>query len=192
MNELKPFEQAISDFQKLTNLTKKTSQKILTDALFKREKIDALIKIIELLNNFNICDQCGLIRTQNNCLNCENSNKEIFLIENVYDYFFFKEKQSSEKYFSINFFDKKDYADFEKINLFIDRLQIFINNNNIKKIIILFSPSFKYEIISSVLKTKINKNIIILKMGVGVSFDSNIQYFDSETLKASIKNSEKI
>ncbi len=177
-------------------ISKSLSKKITLNFLKDLSKLEEFKKYLFNLEKIEICNICYTLKEKDfKCQNCIKKSKKIIIVENIEEALEIQENiYESEKIFSLGFFNKKNYLDYQKINFFIDRFKKFLffdQENYIKDIIISIPYSIETKIIIDLLKKeKIDKNIKTLP--IGVSFNSNLKSFDKETLRRALDNSEKI
>lgn len=168
----------------------KTSNFLLTaDENFIKELIE---KISNLKKKISFCKRCNYITEDNYCLNCtnKNANSTLMIVENVTNVKKINDLDFFKGYFYvlpylINLKEKLTKSEKYNYTELID----YINQKDIKEVIIVLSPTLEGEAtVSHIMKLLKNKKVKVSRAAIGLPMGSNIDYIDGFTIKQSIKN----
>jgi len=178
-----------SDLARILKISKAQSKKILIQLVeMNDDEVGVFKKSINLIRKKIIhCSNCNaLIVNNEECPYESNSrDKKKLCIVSSNDVLLNLERNKIHNglYYLLN-------NDVESKNYVSDLLRIkkLIKVNKISEMIIATSPSFKGEIIAVSLIEKFSSILKVTRIGVGVSFNSNLNYTDPETLKYAFQN----
>jgi recombination protein RecR len=188
-------ENYILELKKITNLTKRNSEKLLMD-LMNENKIDELSSFLnKIKNSFSECPTCFYLMENNFCESCMSDKRDkskICVVSNILD----AKAIIDKDIFNGTFHILKGEIDLNKnvapTDLKISELFDRINNENIE-VIIALNATFKGELTSNYLIQEIkSKNKKVSRLARGIPFGGVVNYIDRETMDNAIKNRNKL
>ncbi len=191
----------IANLSKLPGIGYKTAMR-LTFFLINSDNTNALNlanSIINLKKNITFCKKCFNFSTGDICEICKNPKRDPFavcVVENVVDMYRIENTGEFKGHYHILHGALSPIDGVNPQNIKIKELINRVANSDIKELIIATNPTSEGNATASYIiqniEQKLDKNINISRIGIGIPIGSEIEYVDPLTLSQAFKNRSKI
>ncbi len=198
MNYPESFQKLIDNFKLLPGIGTKTAERYAFCMLnLEEDKLEQFGKnISNIKNRVTTCPNCGCLCESNNCLICDDENRNqkiICVVENQKNVFVFEKLGVFKTKYHVlgGLISPMDGINPE--NLTIDKLVNRIKNEDIKEVILALSPGIEGNT-TSLYITKLleNTDVKVTQIAQGVPIGADMEYLDALTLEMALENRSEI
>ena len=193
MHNIPEIEDLIKIISRLPGLGPKSAKRIILKMINNRDELlKPMAKVlVDVYKNIYRCNNCGSLRSNKICINCDQSqkkNKKICVVENIADQWSIESSSIFDGYFHI-LGGTISSSGQRKEDLLIGSLVKRVENDNIEEVIIATSATVEgqttaYYIQDSLKKTQVK----ISKLAQGLPVGGEIENLDDGTLFSAFKN----
>ena len=193
MQNLEEIEHLVKIISKLPGLGPKSAKRIILKMINNREELlKPMAKVlVEVYKNINRCSLCGSLRSNNNCINCdENSkrSKKICVVENIADQWSIESSGFFDGYFHILGGTLSSLGQ-KKEDLLLSSLKKRVVSQKIEEIIICTSATVEGQTTAYYIQDFLkDTNVKISKLAQGLPIGGEIESLDDGTLYSAFKN----
>ena len=193
MQNLEEIEYLVKIISKLPGLGPKSAKRIILKMINNREELlKPMAKVlVEVYKNINRCSLCGSLRSNNNCINCdENSkrSKKICVVENIADQWSIESSGFFDGYFHILGGTLSSLGQ-KKEDLLLSSLKKRVVSQKIEEVIICTSATVEGQTTAYYIKDFLkDTNVNISKLAQGLPIGGEIESLDDGTLYSAFKN----
>jgi len=193
MQNLEEIEYLVKIISKLPGLGPKSAKRIILKMINNREELlKPMAKVlVEVYKNINRCSLCGSLRSNNNCINCdENSkrSKKICVVENIADQWSIESSGFFDGYFHILGGTLSSLGQ-KKEDLLLSSLKKRVVSQKIEEVIICTSATVEGQTTAYYIQDFLkDTNVKISKLAQGLPIGGEIESLDDGTLYSAFKN----
>ena len=193
MQNLEEIEYLVKIISKLPGLGPKSAKRIILKMINNREELlNPMAKVlVEVYKNINRCSLCGSLRSNNNCINCdENSkrSKKICVVENIADQWSIESSGFFDGYFHILGGTLSSLGQ-KKEDLLLSSLKKRVVSQKIEEVIICTSATVEGQTTAYYIQDFLkDTNVKISKLAQGLPIGGEIESLDDGTLYSAFKN----
>ena len=193
MQNLEEIEHLVKIISKLPGLGPKSAKRIILKMINNREELlNPMAKVlVEVYKNINRCSLCGSLRSNNNCINCdENSkrSKKICVVENIADQWSIESSGFFDGYFHILGGTLSSLGQ-KKEDLLLSSLKKRVVSQKIEEVIICTSATVEGQTTAYYIQDFLkDTNVKISKLAQGLPIGGEIESLDDGTLYSAFKN----
>jgi len=193
MQNLEEIEHLVKIISKLPGLGPKSAKRIILKMINNREELlKPMAKVlVEVYKNINRCSLCGSLRSNNNCINCdENSkrSKKICVVENIADQWSIESSGFFDGYFHILGGTLSSLGQ-KKEDLLLSSLKKRVVSQKIEEVIICTSATVEGQTTAYYIQDFLkDTNVKISKLAQGLPIGGEIESLDDGTLYSAFKN----
>ena len=195
MQNINEIDDLIKLISKLPGLGPKSAKRIVLKLINNKDEIVKPLAntLAQVYKNVTRCNSCGSLKSSlNNCINCENTNKnlnKICVVEDIADQWSIENSNIFKGYFHILGGTINSSENYEQKNLLIDSLIKRIKKNSLKEVIIATSATVEGQTTAHYIEDTIkNDKIKITKLAQGLPVGGEIEQLDDGTLFSAFKN----
>ena len=193
MQNLNEIDQLVKLISKLPGLGPKSAKRIILKLISNRDSI--LKPMIKALKNADInisrCINCGSLKSEENCSNCnqiQKKYKKICIVENIADQWSIEASNIFEGYFHV-LGGTINSTKNSKETLLLNSLLQKIEREKIEEVIIATSATVEGQTTAYYIRDSLkNLSVRISKLGQGLPVGGEIENLDDGTLHSAFKN----
>ena len=193
MQNLDEIDQLVKLISKLPGLGPKSAKRIILKLISNRDSI--LKPMIKALKNADInisrCINCGSLKSEENCSNCnqiQKKYKKICIVENIADQWSIEASNIFEGYFHV-LGGTINSTKNSKETLLLNSLLQKIEREKIEEVIIATSATVEGQTTAYYIRDSLkNLSVRISKLGQGIPVGGEIENLDDGTLHSAFKN----
>ena len=193
MQNLNEIDQLVKLISKLPGLGPKSAKRIILKLISNRDSI--LKPMIKALKNADInisrCINCGSLKSEENCSNCnqiQKKYKKICIVENIADQWSIEASNIFEGYFHV-LGGTINSTKNSKETLLLNSLLQKIEREKIEEVIIATSATVEGQTTAYYIRDSLkNLSVRISKLGQGIPVGGEIENLDDGTLHSAFKN----
>ena len=193
MQTLNEIDQLVKLISKLPGLGPKSAKRIILKLISNRDSI--LKPMIKALKNADInisrCINCGSLKSEENCSNCnqiQKKYKKICIVENIADQWSIEASNIFEGYFHV-LGGTINSTKNSKETLLLNSLLQKVEKEKIEEVIIATSATVEGQTTAYYIRDSLkNLSVKISKLGQGLPVGGEIENLDDGTLHSAFKN----
>ena len=193
MQTLNEIDQLVKLISKLPGLGPKSAKRIILKLISNRDSI--LKPMIKALKNADInisrCIECGSLKSEENCSNCnqiQKKFKKICIVENIADQWSIEASNIFEGYFHV-LGGTINSTNNSKETLLLNSLLQKVDKEKIEEVIIATSATVEGQTTAYYIRDSLKHlNVKISKLGQGLPVGGEIENLDDGTLHSAFKN----
>ncbi|AEM69051.1 recombination protein RecR [Mycoplasma putrefaciens] len=188
------FDKIVEKIKNTKGLTKKTSERLLSDLIMSKNKLEEFIdQLILLKEHISICKICGYLSEDKQCLVCDlqkRNTDSICVVSSILDA---KNIETINKYKGVYHIlngeinlNRNITPDKLNVNKLLER----INSNS--EVILALNATFEGELTANYLNKLLSEqNIKVTRLAKGIPMGASLDYMDEYTLENAFNNRKK-
>lgn len=193
MNLPESIQNTVDEFSKIPGVGQKTAfRQILSLLNWNDSQRNMLSQAISGLNNVESCRTCGMYTDEEICHICTNPHraeaKTICVVENISDLMAIERSGGYMGYYYVLGGVLNPLAGIGPKELKIDALIERVNTTNAASIILAINPSVEGDATCSYIKSLINEEVEVERIGFGVPIGGHLEYLDPMTISKALEN----
>ena len=198
MQNISEIDDLIKLISKLPGLGPKSAKRIVLKLINNKDEIVKPLAstLAQLYKNVTRCNSCGSLKSSlNDCINCENTNKnlnKICVVEDIADQWSIENSNIFQGYFHI-LGGTISSAGHRKEDLLINSLVERVNKDKIEEVILATSATVEGQTTAYYIQNSLkNSKVKVTKLAQGLPIGGEIESLDDGTLFSAFKNRSKI
>ena len=198
MENIDSINRLISDYKRLPGIGNKTAERLSYATLnFTKEELQTFVLDLQnVIDKVHKCDRCGMNIDTLSCPICDDLNRDNSILMVLTSSKSVLSFEKTKKYYGKYFILGGSISPIKGItpkDVRIPELVEYVNENNIKEVIVSCDSTLEGEITSQYIFNSLNVlNVKVTRLAYGLPIGADLEYIDEKTIELSLSSRKEM